>query len=80
VFSSAGVTYGKVCQAWGVDPAAPFRDDVIAHNVRVGLLVAMAEALPEPEPEAEPETLPDIGPTQGKIVTDLEERMRAYGQ
>ena len=68
MFSDQGKTYGRVCRYWGVDPAGGFGDDVMAHAVRTGLLIALAD-----EPEGEPEPA-----VQGKIVTDLEELMRAY--
>ena len=44
--SGAGKTYGRVCEMWGVDPAAPLEeiDDVLAANLRLALVVTMNES------------------------------------
>ena len=70
VFSPQGRAFAKVHQAWGTDPATGIADDFVAYNVRAGLLVSLSQNR-EPDPE-EPQT-------NGRIVTDLEERMKAYG-
>ena len=47
--SDAGKTYGRVCEMWGVDPAASLEevDDVLAANLRIALAFSMNK--PEPE-------------------------------
>ena len=47
--SAAGKTYGRVCEMWGVDPAASIEevDDVLAANLRLALVVTMNDAEPE---------------------------------
>jgi hypothetical protein len=49
--SDAGRTYANVCERWGLDPGAPLEsiDDVLAYNLRVGLMVARSEEVSEPE-------------------------------
>ena len=42
VSSDEGRMYGATCERWGVDPGAIFDDDVLAYNMRVGLILAMA--------------------------------------
>ena len=49
--SEDGKLYGRVCQRWGVDPAAGITDDVMAYNLRTALL--MREAMDADEPKAE---------------------------
>ena len=53
--SEAGKTYGRVCEIWGVDPAASLEeiDDVLAANLRLALVVTMNEST---EPEVDPIT------------------------
>jgi hypothetical protein len=43
--SSGGLMYAKVCERWGRDPAAwlEAEDDVLAHNLRLGLTLRLAE-------------------------------------
>jgi len=47
--SAAGKTYGRVCEMWGVDPAASLEevDDVLAANLRLALAFSMNETEPE---------------------------------
>jgi hypothetical protein len=47
--SDAGKTYGRVCEMWGVDPAASLEevDDVLAANLRLALAFSMNETEPE---------------------------------
>jgi len=47
--SDAGKTYGRICEMWGVDPAASLEevDDVLAANLRLALAVSMNEVQPE---------------------------------
>jgi len=47
--SDAGKTYGRVCEMWGVDPAAPLEevDDVLAANLRIALAFSMHQSEPE---------------------------------
>lgn len=44
--SEAGKTYGRVCEMWGVDPAASLEeiDDVLAANLRLALVVTMNQS------------------------------------
>lgn len=51
VTSPQGRFYGHVCKTFGVDPGAPFSDDVVAFQMRAALLAAEID---EPEPEPEP--------------------------
>ena len=48
--SAAGKTYGRVCEMWGVDPAAPLEeaDDVLAANLRLALAVSRNPTEPKP--------------------------------
>ena len=52
--SGAGKTYGRVCEMWGIDPAAPLEevDDVLAANLRLALAVSMNDSEPETDPVA----------------------------
>ena len=45
VFASSeeGKLYGATCARWGIDPGAIFDDDVLAYNLRLGLIGAMHE-------------------------------------
>jgi hypothetical protein len=47
--SDAGRVYGRVCEMWGVDPAASLEevDDVLAANLRVALAFSMNKSEPE---------------------------------
>jgi hypothetical protein len=47
--SDAGKTYGRVCEMWGVDPAASLEesDEVLAANLRLALAVSMNKSEPE---------------------------------
>ena len=47
--SDAGKTYGRVCEMWGVDPAASLEDvdDVLAANLRLALAFSMNKAEPD---------------------------------
>lgn len=55
-----------------------FADDVLAYNARVGFLAALADA-PETAQDGPGATQePSPAPSTSRIVTDLEERMRAY--
>lgn len=47
--SGAGKTYGRICEMWGVDPAASLEevDDVLAANLRLALAVSMNDTEPE---------------------------------
>jgi len=47
--SDHGKLYGRVCERYGIDPAAGITDDVLAYNLRAGLALAGLE-VPEPEP------------------------------
>lgn len=40
VQSDRGRFYSAVCDKYGIDPAAGMRDDVVAFNLRAGLLLA----------------------------------------
>ena len=46
---------------------------MIAYNVRLGLMIALAESSPDEPEQTEPRT-------HGRIATDLEEQMKAYGR
>lgn len=48
--SETGKFYGRICEFWGVDPAAPLEkvDDVLASNLRAALVVTMHQ---DSEPE-----------------------------
>jgi len=50
--SAAGKSYGRVCEFWGIDPAASLEqvDDVLAANLRTALVVTMHE---DSEPEVD---------------------------
>lgn len=53
--SDSGKTYGRVCEMWGVDPAASLEevDDVLAANLRLALAVSMNETpTNKPDPVA----------------------------
>ena len=52
--SEDGKLYGRVCQRWGVDPAAGLTDDVMAYNLRTALLMREAMDVPDPEPKHTP--------------------------
>jgi hypothetical protein len=47
--SDIGKTYGRVCEMWGVDPAASLEevDDVLAANLRMALAFVMNQSEPE---------------------------------
>ena len=47
--SETGKLYGRVCEQWGVDPAASLEevDDVLAANLRLALLVSMNDREPD---------------------------------
>ena len=47
--SDAGKTYGRVCEMWGVDPAASLEevDDVLAANLRLALAFSMNKTEPD---------------------------------
>ena len=47
--SRAGKEFARIEERWGRDPAASIEayDDVLAHNLRAALIVAMAEADPD---------------------------------
>ena len=47
--SDAGKAFARIEERWGRDPAASLEpiDDVLAHNLRAALIVAMAEGEPE---------------------------------
>ena len=47
--SDAGKAFARIEERWGRDPAASLEDydDVLAHNLRAALIVAMAEDEPE---------------------------------
>jgi len=47
--SDVGRTYGRVCEMWGVDPAASLEevDDVLAANLRLALAFSMNQTEPE---------------------------------
>ena len=54
--SGAGKAYGRVCEMWGVDPAASLEevDEVLAANLRLALVVSMNVTEPEqPDPIAQ---------------------------
>lgn len=57
VSSDEGRLYARTCQTWGTDPAAFLEpvDDVLAYNLRVGLMFRLdAKAPPEEiDPEAQ---------------------------
>ena len=46
--SDAGRMYGIACERWMVDPGAAFGDDVLGHQVRMGLVLNRVD----PEGEA----------------------------
>ncbi len=50
--SDQGKLYGRVCERWGIDPAAGMTDDVLAYNLRAALAVG---ELPDPEPQVTPD-------------------------
>lgn len=60
VLSPQGEAYRRVCAFYGIDPGAPIEDDVLAHDLRTALMIAM----PKPEPEAVDD--------RAGIVTDLD--------
>ena len=47
--SDAGKAFARIEERWGRDPAASLEvvDDVLAHNLRAALIVALAEDEPE---------------------------------
>ena len=47
--SDAGKAFARIEERWGRDPAASLEavDDVLAHNLRAALVVALAEDVPE---------------------------------
>jgi len=66
--SPVSTLYAQVCERYGVDPARDFEDDdVLAFNLRAAL------ALKSP-PEID--TVEDA---ENKVITDLEQRMKAMG-
>lgn len=54
--TTSAKVYRDVCERFGVDPAAflEAEDDVLAHQLRVALVVAHPPEAPE-EPEAQPD-------------------------
>ena len=57
--SEHGKLYGRVCERYGLDPAAHLDDDVMAYNLRVALLTAEADQ--RAAENAEPVELPGGG-------------------
>ena len=53
--SDAGKAFARIEERWGRDPAASLEpiDDVLAHNLRAALIVAMAEDEPESDDPGE---------------------------
>lgn len=51
VGSTEGKFYGLVCDRYGIDPGAPFRDEVVAYNVRAAYL-AVGNDQPTDDAEA----------------------------
>ena len=49
--SDAGKAFARIEERWGRDPAASLEveDDVLAHNLRAALVMALAEDVPEPD-------------------------------
>lgn len=54
VRSDEGKFYGLVCERYGLDPGAPFDDDVIAYNVRAAFVAVGALESPEPSVDVSP--------------------------
>jgi hypothetical protein len=50
--SDAGKTFARIEQHFGRDPAAALEpvDDVLAHNLRAALLLALADEIEVPDP------------------------------
>lgn len=57
--SEGGKLYGRVCQRWGIDPAAGMDDDVLAYNLRTALI--LRDVADEAEEAATPVLRPDGG-------------------
>jgi hypothetical protein len=73
--SEAGRAYARTEQFWGRDPAAFLEpiDDVLAHNLRAALLVALVE---EPTEDAEEQSSDEVALEHAEAV----ERTRAGGE
>ena len=48
--SDSGKSFARVERYWGRDPAAALEDDVLAHNLRVALLMTLSEDEPVADP------------------------------
>ena len=53
--SDAGKAFARIEERWGRDPAAALEaeDDVLAHNLRAALVMALAEDMPESDDPGE---------------------------
>ena len=53
--SDAGKAFARIEKRWGRDPAASLEpvDDVLAHNLRAALIMALAEDVPETDDPGE---------------------------
>ena len=51
--SANGKAFARIEERWGRDPAASLEpvDDVLAHNLRAALVMALGEDVPVPEPD-----------------------------